>query len=206
MKNSVNNELEASGYATVSEEKFRIRQRALALRGGLDEETRQEFSHTIGNKFLQLDLLANARIIHTYLSFGTEVNTKGILGAASALGKRIATSVVIPASGELLHAELTPDTRIAPGKLGIPTPLDAPTVETTELGLTATDVVIIPIVAFDHWCNRLGYGKGYYDRFLSKTPAIRVGLAFSCQEVPQIPTEPHDALLDMILTEIGTFG
>ena len=69
------------------------------------------------------------------------------------------------------------------------------------------DIVLVPLVAFDKFGHRLGYGHGYYDRalaFLRGEKAIRaIGLAFEAQEVSQIPHEPHDETLDAVLTEKG---
>ena len=65
------------------------------------------------------------------------------------------------------------------------------------------DIIVCPVVAFDSECNRLGYGGGYYDRYLPRmSPStIRIGVAFACQEVEEIPRDPHDIPLDRIFTE-----
>jgi len=206
MRKPDNNEGSIGAIADVPGEKSALRRRALALRGGLDVETRQEFSRIIVNNFLRLGLLRRAGLMHAYLSFGSEVATGELLAAAFAAGLRVATSAVVSGSVELLHAEITPTARFAPGKFGVPVPLDATFVHCETLAMTPADVVVVPVAAFDRRRNRLGYGKGYYDRFLAKTAAIRVGFAFSCQEVPLIPHEPHDIPLDMIVTETETFG
>ena len=68
------------------------------------------------------------------------------------------------------------------------------------------DVVIVPLVAFDSSCHRLGHGGGWYDRFLATQPgAIKIGLAFDVQRTDRIPTEPHDIQLDYVVTESRTF-
>jgi len=72
------------------------------------------------------------------------------------------------------------------------------------------EVIIVPLVAFDRFHNRLGYGKGYYDRFLlrrtrGKKPVLTIGLAFSFQKYKKIPTTKSDIKLDYILTEKGIF-
>ena len=69
------------------------------------------------------------------------------------------------------------------------------------------DVVIVPLVAFDGECNRLGHGGGWYDRFLATQPkAIKIGLAFDVQQADSLPIEPHDVVLDYIVTETRTFS
>ncbi len=65
---------------------------------------------------------------------------------------------------------------------------------------------IIPMLGFDKKGGRIGYGAGYYDRFLSRYPHIKkIGIAFSVQEVPEIPSHEHDIRMDIIVTEISTF-
>ncbi len=71
-------------------------------------------------------------------------------------------------------------------------------------------VIIVPLLAFDRLHNRLGYGKGYYDKFLSryikrKKPVVTIGLAFSFQKYKKIPSTKSDIKLDYILTEKGIF-
>jgi 5-formyltetrahydrofolate cyclo-ligase len=67
-------------------------------------------------------------------------------------------------------------------------------------------VAIIPVLGFDRKGNRLGYGAGYYDRFLASYPyIIRIGLAFACQETPVMPCEDNDIQMDLILTENGIY-
>ena len=65
------------------------------------------------------------------------------------------------------------------------------------------DIIICPVVAFDSECNRLGYGGGYYDRYLPRmSPStLKIGVAFACQQVEEIPRDPHDIPLDCIFTE-----
>jgi 5-formyltetrahydrofolate cyclo-ligase len=90
------------------------------------------------------------------------------------------------------------DSVLETGKLNIPTPLST----ATEIGAEDLDLVFIPLVGFDRSGHRLGMGGGYYDTTLSTAPrAIKVGLAFDCQEVANLPVEEHDIRLDMLVTE-----
>ena len=68
--------------------------------------------------------------------------------------------------------------------------------------LTAIGLVLVPGLAFDAQGRRLGYGGGYYDRFLRQTAAPRVGLTFDCLLLDEVPEEPHDVRVDVVLTEL----
>ena len=65
----------------------------------------------------------------------------------------------------------------------------------------ALDVILVPLVAFDAQCRRLGHGAGYYDRYLAQTDALRIGVGFACQKVDAIHALPHDIAMDLIVTE-----
>lgn len=68
------------------------------------------------------------------------------------------------------------------------------------------DVVIVPCLGFDNECNRIGRGRGWYDRFLSTQPqALKVGLAFDAMHCEDIPLESHDVRLDMVVTELAVY-
>ncbi|MGB4579562.1 MAG: 5-formyltetrahydrofolate cyclo-ligase, partial [Methanoculleus sp.] len=88
----------------------------------------------------------------------------------------------------------------------IPSTFDVPEPLGHELPARPEDVqvVIIPMLAFDIEGNRLGYGAGYYDRFLSRYPHVtKIGAAFSCQQTENIPTDDNDVKMDYIVTEKG---
>jgi len=81
---------------------------------------------------------------------------------------------------------------------------------TANTKTASPDLILVPLVAYDRFRNRLGYGKGYYDRFLGKylkkhKNILTIGIAFSFQKYKKIPTSKHDVKLDYILTEKGIF-
>jgi len=91
---------------------------------------------------------------------------------------------------------------------GIPEPRHAPQAQTPSQSAPFADVlpadltlVIVPLVAFDKACNRVGYGKGFYDRFLATAKVMTMGLAFECQKVDVVPTEQHDVALSCVATD-----
>lgn len=89
---------------------------------------------------------------------------------------------------------------LSPGAYGI---LEPDMKVTSLISPSQIDLVVVPGSVFDRQCGRYGYGGGYFDRFLSiEAPqAIRIGLAFSLQLLPEIPLRPHDQRMDIIVTE-----
>ena len=69
----------------------------------------------------------------------------------------------------------------------------------------ALTLLFIPLVAFNHRCERLGHGNGYYDRYLKQSDALKIGVAFSFQQSEELKCFPHDIALDVIITEQDCF-
>ena len=86
---------------------------------------------------------------------------------------------------------------LRPGAFGILEPIDQETI----IPETAIDLIIVPGVAFDRHLNRMGRGKGYYDRLLSTLQTSKIGICFDFQLQERIPIEPFDKKMDMIITE-----
>lgn len=184
---------------SVSEVKKRLRKQLLERRNALSENERTEFSHTITNAVLHDDHIQRAQYIHCYLSFASEVKTRHLIEVLWEQGKTVFAPIVI--GSELLHSVITSETEFAPDSYGIPTPVHTDYLQTHELPLTDNDCVIVPVVGFDAKGARLGYGKGFYDRFLTTTDAFRCGVAFSCQLCDEIPTDEFDQNIDIVITE-----
>ncbi len=143
-----------------------------------------------------LPAFRDARSVMLYISTGTEVDTALLLALCRQTGKRVsAPRVLDETSMEAAYIDAGGFTR---GAFGIWEPLGEKAAE--------ADLIFVPGVAFDKGGNRIGYGKGYYDRFLQNTNAVTVGLAYSGQIFPDIAAGPHDVRLDMILTEEDCFS
>ncbi|NJP06983.1 MAG: 5-formyltetrahydrofolate cyclo-ligase [Chloroflexaceae bacterium] len=142
-----------------------------------------------------------ATVIHTYLTMGSEVDTSPLLADALERGKRVVVPIVQAHTNNMTHSWLTSlnlEEREV-GLLGTPQPrvlMNAPD--------GVWNLVFVPLLAFDRWGYRLGYGKGFYDQFLRRFPCTAVGLAFAMQEVPTVPHEAHDVRLDWVVTEEET--
>jgi 5-formyltetrahydrofolate cyclo-ligase len=182
----------------IQEERKRIRQMKLIERDALTG--REELSSLISEAAIAYLNNIQAKFVHCYISFRSEVSTRLLIGSLLERGTRVAVPVVnVAVDGDhLIHTEVHSLADLKVGKFGLHEPSLV-----SEHTLEGLDVVIIPLSAFDRHGMRLGYGKGFYDKFLAQLPAgiPRIGLAFSMQEVPHIPLMPHDALLDVIITE-----
>ena len=78
-----------------------------------------------------------------------------------------------------------------------------PVFEMDSLYFGDIDFAVIPLIGFDNLKNRLGRGRGYYDKFLSAKKCLKAGIAFSAQRADKLPSEPHDVPLDLVITEEG---
>jgi 5-formyltetrahydrofolate cyclo-ligase len=176
------------------------RQQKIAERDRMTPDIRHESSLTIAEKLTGFIEARNFKFIHCYISFRSEVETRDFIEAEIKSGTRVVVPIVEELDGKqfLIHSEISGLTNLKKGTFG----LDEP-VERTPSSLESLDAVIVPITAFDRRGTRLGYGKGFYDKFLRELPksVVRIGLAFSGQEVESIPKFPHDESLDIIVTE-----
>jgi len=108
--------------------------------------------------------------------------------------------VVVAPNAPMAFHEWSPQTAMKPGYYDIPVPVVANPVQ--------PDLVLLPLVAFDSHCYRLGYGGGYFDRTLAAlTPQpITIGIGFELARVDSISPETHDVALDFVVTEAGIFA
>lgn len=133
-----------------------------------------------------------AKTIYVYLSAKQEVRTDGIIRQARLDGKQIAAPKVC--GDELCFFWLEADTRLQSGSFGILEPADGKEAD------NPTALVLLPGLAFDRLGHRLGYGGGYYDRFLAReTEHPTIALCYGFQLLDRLPHEPHDSTADAVL-------
>ena len=146
------------------------------------------------------EVIKQAEKIHIFISKADEPDTTLIIESAWKSGKTVAVPCLLPGTFELFHSKLESFDNLFSGALGVLEP--SPEVR-IKMNPESFDLVIIPGVAFDRSGGRLGYGKGYYDRFLEQTCAFLLAIAFDFQVIEKVPTEKHDVLMNGILTEDG---
>ncbi|RWX49069.1 5-formyltetrahydrofolate cyclo-ligase [Candidatus Electrothrix marina] len=180
-----------------------LRKERLAERGRLDAAQRRNKSEQIQALLLEQPVIVHAKHLFIYVHFCSEVETLALIEHCLAKGKTVSVPVTLRKESRLLAVQITdPATQLEPGCFGIPEPTDEQIAHAT-IDPTQIDAVLVPGSVFDPLGGRLGYGGGYYDRFLTQDApqARRIGLAYAVQIVEQVPMEAHDQYMDMIITE-----
>ena len=153
----------------------------------------EEKSLSLAEKFLATEVYRNAKTIYGYLPYNQEVRTCYILKQALLDGKRVAVPKVLGETMEFFYLEDLD--RVEKSCCGIPEPLDD-----APIARDKTALVLMPGLAFDKEGHRIGYGGGYYDKFLAQEPDHpTVALCYDFQLLSKVETEAHDALVDMVI-------
>ncbi|HZJ99919.1 MAG TPA: 5-formyltetrahydrofolate cyclo-ligase [Tissierellaceae bacterium] len=176
-----------------------IRNLILENRSNLGKDIHKSYSETIVDKIFSSSFYENAKLIMTFISFGNEVDTHNFIKKSLSDGKRIAVPITFPKTREIKPSEILDFDELEVGYYNILTPKDK---YIRYINPKEIDLAIVPGVAFDRDGYRVGYGGGYYDRFLSQYPdIIKLGIAFDLQIIDKIPKEDFDIAVDMIFTE-----
>lgn len=156
--------------------KNELRKKYKELRFNLTETQIDDLSLALANNVLKLDIWKHS-FYHIFLTIEEqkEINTDYILNILSGKDKNILISKSNFSTGKMTHFLLTDNTVIKKNNYNIPEPIDG-----IEIKEDKIDVVFVPLLAFDKQGNRVGYGKGFYDRFLAKCKpeTIKIGLSF----------------------------
>lgn len=183
---------------SLPEPKPTVRSRHLAMRRSLQPEERKRLSKLIIERTLDTDEFRSADVVHSYAAIDKngEVSTDGLISACLKHGKK----VIVPkmkSNGELSHHSINSLDSLKTNEWGVPEPEFE-----NEASLQDGILIIVPMVASDFKLNRLGYGKGYYDRFLSKLQSTKIGLSYSfnlCWNI--LPTEDFDIQMNVVVTD-----
>ena len=182
--------------------KAEYRKKYKELRKQLTSEEREEASLQIANRLLSLDIWQHEfyHIFLPILKMG-EINTEYILNILSGKDKNVVLSKSDFEELSMTHYLLTDNLVIKPNEWGIPEPQNGLQVDPKQL-----DVVFIPLLAYDETGNRLGYGKGFYDRFLAdcRPNILKIGLSYFDPE-KAIPHNVNDIQLSHCITPSKSF-
>ena len=181
-----------------------IRRRVLADRDMLELAERKAKSDEIHQRFFQLTEQYDLRSYFLFVSFRSEVETMGLINQLLGRGKIVSVPFVSVKEKKMTAVRLiNPGEDLVPGYYGILEP-SRKIVDERKIDPAGIDIVVLPGSVFDEKGGRLGYGGGFYDRFLAleiRPSALRVALAFDMQVLEEVPQQPHDMPVDFIITE-----
>ena len=179
-----------------------VRRRMLAIRDAMPEPDRSRVGAATAKRFLALPEVERASTVLAFWSFGSELPTGPIIDALCARGTHVALPRIV--AGELEARTFRPGDDVTATSFGAYEPAGGALVHPDEI-----DVVAVPAVAFDRACRRIGYGGGFYDRFLPTLhpDSVRIGIGYGVQlmaEGESLPASHFDLMVDLVITESET--
>ena len=179
--------------------KQELRKHLKERRAAIDTAQKKEYDTAIVGHITASALFRDASMLLLYVPMEGEIALLPVARAARSMGKPIAFPRCNKETNTMSFYVLTPDARLSPGAYGIPEPPeDAPLCIPDERALC-----ILPGLSFDPRGNRIGYGKGYYDRFLATFPGVTMGAVYSSMMLKRVPTDAHDLPAQYLVTERG---
>jgi 5-formyltetrahydrofolate cyclo-ligase len=180
------------------EQKSQIRQILRARKDAMSSLDREKKSGIICHHLMTI--LRNNETVMAYTSKEKEVNTTPMITMLLERGNPVIVPIIVKEDVSLRLSYLKDFAALVPSTFGVPEPIGS------EIPARGEDVdtILLPMLGFDRTGGRIGYGAGYYDRFLEKYPTLRkIGIAFSCQEIDRLPLDETDVRMDHIITEEG---
>lgn len=180
--------------------KEKLRTDILKIRNSMSEEDIKSKSAMIVQKLIHSKSYQNAKSILCYVNFGSEVITKDIIDFSILEGKKVSIPYCIKETKEMVACSFTSWENLSRSSYGI---LEPNKNNIKIIDRRTIDLIIVPGAVFDIHGNRIGYGAGYYDRYLHrvKEDICKIALAFSNQIVPKIPKGIYDIPVNYIITE-----
>lgn len=180
------------------EEKKILRNKILSIRDSLNRNEKEIMDNEIFNKLKNTELYKNARNIFIYISFSNEINTINIIKKALEDKKDVFIPKIYKTNKSMKAIKLNSFDDLKKNSMGILEPID----DSKYIEKENIDLIVVPGVVFDKDCNRIGYGGGYYDRYLKDIAYKnnKVVLAYDLQVIDKIESEEHDIKVDYIIT------
>lgn len=189
---------------TLKEEKKKLREELLQLRSEISKDDREKAESAVVMKLLSLASFRFAETVLLYYPIKGEINVLPIAEAAIKAGKRVAFPLCDTESSTMTYHFVSDLCELKAGSYGIPEP-------SSELPIylpskDKNDLIVIPAVCFDRQGYRIGYGKGYYDRYLNTFGGTAVGVTFHRLLLPSVPRGRFDKHVSLIVTEKGALS
>lgn len=182
-------------------DKITLRGVLLQKRAEFSREERKELDRNIAAGIMDSPLFKNASMLLIYAPLENEINLLPLAHVARKRGLPIAFPRCDKETNTMQFYILPEGQKLSPGAYGIPEPPeDAPLCVPDKRALC-----VVPALSYDLAGNRIGYGKGYYDRYLSTFPGVTVGATYAPMLLKGVPTEPHDLPVDWLFTERGSY-
>ncbi len=179
------------------EYKNRLRTEVKAWRRALDAEKKAKLDAGVLSNVLKMREYKHCNTVYIYVSTPIEVDTRNIITAALNGGKRVAVPRCIPDTRQMVFHYITGFEDLEPGTFGVLEPFSSlPTAE--DFG---NSLMLVPAMMIDRYGYRLGYGKGYYDRYISKYHGVTAGLCYLENLKPKLLHGKYDQKLDYFITE-----
>ena len=188
----------------LKEKKGELRKSVLAKRNALKKKDHAKKSKQIMERLFDFANFLEAKTVLFYLSAKSEVATDDMILKAIEHKKAVAVPLVDPQEKDIIPYKIEDlEQDVTTGYQGIREPVVQ---RCKQVPVEYLNLAIIPGIAFDERGGRIGHGTGFYDKLIPKLDATtrKVALAFECQIVQQIPMEPHDRYIDIIITEKRT--
>lgn len=180
------------------ETKARVREILRARKEAMAPEDRLEKSRKIC--WHLMNEIPDGKTVMVFTSKEKEVNTRPLILALFDRKNPVVVPIIQKEDVSLRLSYLRDFSALVPSTFGVPEPIGS------EIPARAgdVDIIILPMLGFDRAGGRIGYGAGYYDRFLEKNPDLtKIGIAFACQEIDSLPVDENDVRMDRIITEDG---
>ncbi len=182
----------------IRREKNEIRKEMKMLRRNFSPEEKEKRDRAIFDKFLSLSAYEKAKWIFPFVSTAIEVDTLSLIRKALFDGKRVAVPRCTPGKVEMFFYEIGSLDELEPGAFGV---LEPKGEESRKVKGDVDTLLVLPGLAFDMDGYRLGYGKGYYDRFLSSFPGVKAGVCYTACLKQTLPHGRYDKKADYLVTE-----
>lgn len=177
-----------------------IRKELLKARREMNEDDVTKFSHDIFLQLINSQVFKESKNIMIYLSFNNEVDTYKLMKYCLNSGKRVIVPYCIKEERKIIPSEVkNPDTELKLNSIGY----KEPDIESLrEVKVEDIDLVIVPGVVFDESGNRIGFGGGYYDRFLKrlKSTTMTIAICYDYQIIDRVPVDEFDIPVKSIIT------